>query len=555
MAAAAVYFFSAISSEAATFRFSSSGHQRHAASATNTSLVSFKLLSPKTTIKCRGVLKISCSESSHSSNEEKCPGRPKTQPKGKELREQQAELGNLQDAMFLDAIVKVFCTVIEPDYSLPWQKKRLYESTGSAFMIGDRKLLTNAHCVTVNHDTLVQVKRRGDDTKYVAKVLARGVDCDLALLSVESEEFWKGVKPLHLGHLPHLQDAVTVVGYPLGGDTILNTKGVVSRIEVNSYGYGASDLLCIHIDAAINPGNSGGPVFNNHGECIGVALQSYCCPENIGYVIPTTVVSHFLNDCERNEKYRGFPCLGIQLQKLENPALCAYFQVQPNEGLLVRGVEPTSVARYILEPGDVIVSFDDVPIGSKDAVPFISDEHSAFHYLISQKFSGDGVDLGIIRAGEFMKDHVVLKPRVDLVPYYIDGVQPSYLVIAGMVFTPLSDPLLSRENFSIGLKAKAQYSSASFKDQQIVILSKVLANEVNIGYQDMGNQQVLKFNGTRIKNIHHLALLVSRCKKKYLVFEFEDNYVAVLDREAATTALPHILKDYVYTPSKFTLNG
>lgn len=28
------------------------------------------------------------------------------------------------------------------------------------------------------------------------------------------------------------QDAVTVVGYPLGGDTISVTKGVVSRIEV-----------------------------------------------------------------------------------------------------------------------------------------------------------------------------------------------------------------------------------------------------------------------------------------------------------------------------------
>lgn len=32
--------------------------------------------------------------------------------------------------------------------------------------------------------------------------------------------------------LLNCQDAVTVVGYPLGGDTISVTKGVVSRIEV-----------------------------------------------------------------------------------------------------------------------------------------------------------------------------------------------------------------------------------------------------------------------------------------------------------------------------------
>ena len=37
------------------------------------------------------------------------------------------------------------------------------------------------------------------------QVLARGVECDIALLSVESEEFWKGAEPLQLGHLPRLQ--------------------------------------------------------------------------------------------------------------------------------------------------------------------------------------------------------------------------------------------------------------------------------------------------------------------------------------------------------------
>ncbi|KAE8686130.1 Protease Do-like 2 [Hibiscus syriacus] len=424
-------------------------------------------------------------------------------------REQQVEPGNFQDATFLNAVVKVYCTHTAPDYSLPWQKQRQYTSTGRqdsnlAFMIGDGKLLTNAHCV--EHGTQVKVKRRGDDTKYVAKVLARGVDCDIALLSVESEEFWKGAEPLRLGHLPRLQDAVTVVGYPLGGDTISVTKGVVSRIEVTSYAHGSSDLLGIQIDAAINPGNSGGPAFNEQGECIGVAFQ-----------------------------------------KLENPALRVCLQVQSNEGVLVRRVEPTSDANNVLKQGDVIVSFDDVHVGSEGTVPFRSNERIAFRYLISQKFAGDVAELGIIRAGKFMKVQVVLNPRVHLVPYHIDGDQPSYLIIAGLVFTPLSEPLIVEEcEESIGLKllAKARYSLARFKGEQIVILSQVLANEVNIGYEDMGNQQVLKFNGTRIKNIHHLAHLVACCQDKYMVFEFEDNYLAVLEREVAVAASACILKDY-----------
>lgn len=54
-----------------------------------------------------------------------------------------------------------------------------------------------------------------------------------------------------------LQDAVAVVGYPIGGDTISVTSGVVSRIEVTSYVHGSTELLGVQIDAAINSGNSG----------------------------------------------------------------------------------------------------------------------------------------------------------------------------------------------------------------------------------------------------------------------------------------------------------
>ncbi|XP_013636728.1 protease Do-like 2, chloroplastic isoform X3 [Brassica napus] len=493
----------------------------------------------------------------HSSNDGPQPMAFKSSPFGssqqkKDKKESQptdlrTDPAKIHDASFLDAVVKVYCTHTAPDYSLPWQKQRQFTSTGSAFMIGDGKLLTNAHCV--EHDTQVKVKRRGDDRKYVAKVLVRGVDCDIALLSVESEDFWKGAEPLRFGHLPRLQDSVTVVGYPLGGDTISVTKGVVSRIEVTSYAHGSSDLLGIQIDAAINPGNSGGPAFNDQGECIGVAFQVYRSEEteNIGYVIPTTVVSHFLTDYERNAKYTGYPCLGVLLQKLENPALRECLKVPTNEGVLVRRVEPTSDASKVLKEGDVIVSFDDLRVGCEGTVPFRSSERIAFRYLISQKFAGDIVELGIIRAGEPKKVQVVLRPRVHLVPYHIDGGQPSYIIIAGLVFTPLSEPLIEEEcEDSIGLKllTKARYSVARFRGEQIVILSQVLANEVNIGYEDMNNQQVLKFNGTHIRNIHHLAHLIDMCNDKYLVFEFEDNYVAVLEREASNSASLCILKDY-----------
>ncbi|PHT80540.1 hypothetical protein T459_18592 [Capsicum annuum] len=69
----------------------------------------------------------------------------------------------------------------------------------------------------------------------------------------------------------------------------------------------------------------------------------------------------------------------------------------------------------------------------------------------------------------------------------------------------------------------------------------VLANEVNIGYEDMSYEQVLKLNGTRIK---HSPFGSSTSKGQFLVFEFEGNNLVVVEREEALSASASILKDY-----------
>lgn len=157
------------------------------------------------------------------------------------------------------------------------------------------------------------------------------------MLTVSDDEFWEGVSPVEFGDLPALQDAVTVVGYPIGGDTISVTSGVVSRMEILSYVHGSTELLGLQvmcsrlficsyyiwliisifsfhfselfrqIDAAINSGNSGGPAFNDKGKCVGIAFQSlkHEDVENIGYVIPTPVIMHFIKDYEKNGTYTG----------------------------------------------------------------------------------------------------------------------------------------------------------------------------------------------------------------------------------------------------------
>ncbi|CAA0826751.1 Protease Do-like 9 [Striga hermonthica] len=77
----------------------------------------------------------------------------------------------------MDAVVKVFCVHTDPNFSLPWQRKRQYSSSSSGFVISGRRVLTNAH--SVEHFTQVKLKKRGSDTKYVATVLSIGTECDI----------------------------------------------------------------------------------------------------------------------------------------------------------------------------------------------------------------------------------------------------------------------------------------------------------------------------------------------------------------------------------------
>ncbi|KAL1371644.1 hypothetical protein HN51_001884 [Arachis hypogaea] len=452
----------------------------------------------------------------------------------------------------MDSVVKVFCVHTEPNFSLPWQRKRQYSSSSSGFVIGGRRLLTNAH--SVEHYTQVKVKKRGSDTKYLATVLAIGTECDIAMLAVDDDEFWQGMSPVEFGNLPALQDAVTVVGYPIGGDTISVTSGVVSRIEILSYVHGSTELLGLQIDAAINSGNSGGPAFNDKGNCVGIAFQSlkHEDAENIGYVIPTPVINHFIQDYEKNGRYTGFPVLGVEWQKMENPDLRMATGMRTDQkGVRIRRVDPTAPESKVLKASDVILSFDGVDIANDGTVPFRHGERIGFSYLISQKYTGDNAVIKVLRNSEVLNFDIKLDSHRRLIPAHTKGRPPSYYIIAGFVFTTVSVPYLRSEygkdyeyEAPVKLLDKLLHSMPQSPDEQLVVVSQVLVADINIGYEEIVNTQVLAFNGQPVKNLKSLANMVESCNDEYLQFNLDYEQIVVLRTKTAKAATLDILSTH-----------
>ncbi|XP_016434414.2 protease Do-like 9 [Nicotiana tabacum] len=452
-------------------------------------------------------------------------------------------------APLMDAVVKVFCVHTDPNFSLPWQRKRQYSSSSSGFIISGKRVLTNAH--SVEHHTQVKLKKRGSDTKYLATVLSIGTECDIAMLTVNDDEFWEGVSPLEFGDLPALQDAVTVVGYPIGGDTISVTSGVVSRIEILSYVHVSTELLGLQIDAAINSGNSGGPAFNDKGKCVGIAFQSlkHEDAENIGYVIPTPVIMHFIQDYEKNGAYTGFPVIGVEWQKMENPDLRQSVGMAHNQkGVRIRRVEPTAPESNVLKPSDVILSFDGVDIANDGTVPFRHGERIGFSYLVSQKYTGDDARVKVLRKSKTLEFKIKLNAHKRLIPAHIKGKPPSYYIVGGFVFTAVSVPYLRSEygkdyefDAPVKLLDKLLHAMAQSIDEQLVVVSQVLVADINIGYEELVNTQVLAFNGKPIKNLKSLANMAEACKDEYMKFDLDYDQIVVLQTKNAKAATSDIL--------------
>ncbi|KAK6148401.1 hypothetical protein DH2020_019313 [Rehmannia glutinosa] len=475
----------------------------------------------------------------------------------------------------MDSVVKIFCVHSQPNLSMPWQMKRQYSTTSSGLVIKGWRVLTNAHCVA--HYTHVKLRKRDTDTKYVATVLAIGTQCDIALLTVDDDEFWEGVSPVEFGDLPALQDAVTVVGYPIGGDTISVTSGVVSRIEILSYVHGSTELLGLQIDAAINSGNSGGPAFNDKGNCVGIAFQSlkHDDVENIGYVIPTPVIMHFIQDYEKNGTYTGiilgfyplsgflsswirvwggggFPILGVEWQKMENPDLRLSMGMKPDQkGVRIRRIDPTAPEFKVLKPSDIILSFDGVNIANDGTVPFRHGERIGFSYLVSQKYTGDNAAIEVLRNSKILKFNVKLATHRRLIPAHNKGRPPSYYIIAGFVFTTVSVPYLRSEygkdyeyEAPVKLLDKLLHEMPQSPEEQIVVVSQVLVADINIGYEDIVNTQVLALNGQPVKNLKSLANMVENCNDEYLKFDLEYQQIVVLQTKTAKAATLDILSTH-----------
>jgi S1-C subfamily serine protease len=450
---------------------------------------------------------------------------------------------NTQEDSSKQAIVKIYTTAKIPNYQEPWNSS-IRSSTGSGAIIKDGFILTNAHVVA--NQSFLEVQRYGQRKRYIAKVYAVSHQADLALLKVEEENFFLGVKPLDFGTLPEVEQKIVVYGYPMGGSTLSATIGVVSRVEHHTYAHSGEMFLAVQVDAAVNPGNSGGPALSD-GKIVGVVMQVITKSQNIGYLVPVTMVKHFIEDM-KDAKYDGFADLGLSTQKLENPALRRYYGLDANiSGKLIDKVVHNSSLKGLLKEGDILTSVDGYNIEDDGTVAFRTHEYTDFHYAVDAYQMGEKVKLEIIRDKKKVEIEAVLKYRADdmyLVKTTRYDTMPSYFVYGGYVFSPLTRNLIRATSRN---RLRLSYLAAQWQEKdkkEAVVLLKVLASNLTRGNNDFGMWPIEKVNGEKFIDFKDFYDKMQKSTEKYIVLEDEDGVKVIIDKKEAQAKQGEILKKY-----------
>jgi S1-C subfamily serine protease len=400
-------------------------------------------------------------------------------------------------------VVRVFATTQDPDFDAPWQARTPSNSTGSGVVIGPGAILTGAHVIA--NATFIQVQKLSHPDKAIARVRAVSHDCDLALLEVEPKGFLDDVKPAPLGDMPKLRDEVAVVGYPVGGEEISITEGVVSRIEVQRYSHSQRSLLAVTVDAAINAGNSGGPVFSDHKVC-GIAFQKMTGVDNIGEMVPPPIIRWFLDGVASGRRSE-VPALGVTTQNLENPLLRRELGLKEGErGVMVVSVDQGGSADTVVEPRDVITAIDGLSIANNGTVQYRGQIRTRYDVGLVGKYVGDKVPLDIVRKGARQKVELVLGPWLPLVPRARYDHPPEYFVYGGLVFQTLTrDFLTTWEKWWNKAPKEFLYyyysGERSATRHEVVILTQILADEINLGFAHLYNEAVVAVNGAMPRDL------------------------------------------------------
>lgn len=434
------------------------------------------------------------------------------------------------------------------DQFRPWRNTEVAEKGGVGCAVGANLVITPAW--TLTDARLIQARIYGQNEYVPGKIRAIDYEIDLALVELEPNALKKALRPLKFAS--KFKRGTKLNYYWLDSSGELTTgQGYLDRAEVHQSTTSHTAFLN-YIVTNTSQETAIGQLYCDGTTAVGIACWAVETKE--AGLIPAEIINEFLSNANvptkwkekaKDTNYPGIPVVGFSTQELTDPATRAYLKMPATmqNGIWVTNVYALGTGNDLLKTGDVILAID-----GKDIDAFGKFQHPVydrvlFHHLITTHRIGDEIGFEIWRDGGRQQIKVVAKnfdvSRM-LIPSYEYGQQPEYIVTGGFVFQKLTRPYLM--NFGKDWTGKASphlfhyYRDLSFKPsiqrKEIVVLSYVLPSQISIGYLDLGQLVVSKFNDMPISCLADIIKAQSqKPDSNFDVVEFElDNPTVVIPR-------------------------
>ncbi|MGV3774639.1 MAG: PDZ domain-containing protein [Verrucomicrobiales bacterium] len=444
------------------------------------------------------------------------------------------------------ALVTIEANRKQYDYHQPWSRQ-VGQVQKMGTIIGDNQILTTADFLA--NVTLIRLQKGGRGRWYKGEVSWVDYHANLALVTTSEEGFWKETTSTTVLEKTPVRGEAQIVRWRNG---ILDYKTVdINRMTVKKAKLSLIDLPFLEVDTEM-AGLGWAEALVQGNKLVGLTSSK---EEHSATVIP----AHFIHSCLDDRKaapYNGLGFFPFIWQQAENPSVLAYLgQEGEPRGVIITEVNTNKLTSPLL-PKDIIEEIDghaiDVQGDYKDP-----DYGNLLLEAIAtrNKRAGDEVKIKIIRNQKPMEIAYKL-PKVDysleVVPHATPDQDPEYLIVGGILFQPLTVPYLQSWGSDWARKAPFRLSYAtrdegSPNQKAYVVLTAIMPDPINLGYQDVRYVLLDEVNHQPIQTLHDLAGALTKPVDGFHIMEFKEGDSIrriVLDAEQVDPATKRVMQRY-----------
>lgn len=219
---------------------------------------------------------------------------------------------------------------------------------GSGVVYDEGLIMTAAHVVDGSETVRI---RFADGEQATGTVLGSAEQVDIAVIEVSRTD----VPPATFSaDKPRVGQMAIAVGSPWGLASTV-TAGIISAVDQTNCSFDTCASM-VQTDAAINPGNSGGALVDRIGQVVGINVSIFSqtgANDGVGFAVPADIALDYAESIVSGE-----------------PLETAFFGVQGEDvstegqagASIVDVVENSSAESAGIEVGDVVITFDGVPV-------------------------------------------------------------------------------------------------------------------------------------------------------------------------------------------------